>query len=306
MNGRSLNEVAIEISPSSGRVLDRAQDIIVPFPPSKNRPRPGDWTCQQCGFSNFQRRTACFRCSFSPMGSGPVDHSMNYGYGYGAQMMGGPHQGYGHGMGGGHHHGGGRHGGAIIPFRPGDWKCGAEGCNYHNFAKNVACLRCGASRSTAAVAPDASGYPQASHMPVESHGQHGMYGPSSMAGTPGPATYGPPPAAYAPGGGYHGHQYGGPANSYAIQSGVAAGGPYGQMNAPHYQSNTGAQSQAGYDNRSAEAFSSAGATPSNAGGYSGYDNNQDPFSFLSTGLTGLSVNDENRRQPPNSSKSPTN
>jgi hypothetical protein len=28
--------------------------------------RPGDWTCPSCGFSNFQRRTECFRCSFTP------------------------------------------------------------------------------------------------------------------------------------------------------------------------------------------------------------------------------------------------
>jgi len=38
-----------------------------------------------------------------------------------------------------------------VPFRAGDWKCGAEGCGYHNFAKNVSCLRCGASRVQAAL-----------------------------------------------------------------------------------------------------------------------------------------------------------
>lgn len=27
-------------------------------------PRPGDWKCPACGFSNFQRRTECFRCAF--------------------------------------------------------------------------------------------------------------------------------------------------------------------------------------------------------------------------------------------------
>jgi len=31
--------------------------------------RPGDWTCPSCGFSNFQRRTECFRCSFTPAGA---------------------------------------------------------------------------------------------------------------------------------------------------------------------------------------------------------------------------------------------
>lgn len=33
-----------------------------------------------------------------------------------------------------------------VPFRAGDWKCKTEGCNYHNFAKNTNCLRCGAVR----------------------------------------------------------------------------------------------------------------------------------------------------------------
>ncbi|GAM36345.1 hypothetical protein TCE0_018r05364 [Talaromyces pinophilus] len=78
MNGRALNEKAIEVSPSSSRVLDRAAEILTPFPPSKNRPRPGDWTCPSCGFSNFQRRTACFRCSFPAVGAAPDP----YGYGY--------------------------------------------------------------------------------------------------------------------------------------------------------------------------------------------------------------------------------
>jgi hypothetical protein len=27
--------------------------------------------------------------------------------------------------------------GGIVPFRAGDWKCGNDGCYYHNFAKNV-------------------------------------------------------------------------------------------------------------------------------------------------------------------------
>jgi len=44
-----------------------------------------------------------------------------------------------------------------VPFRAGDWKCGSEGCGYHNFAKNVSCLRCGASRAQAALIADSSG-----------------------------------------------------------------------------------------------------------------------------------------------------
>ena len=57
-------EHVVELKPSSSRVLDCAQEILSPFPQSKNKPRPGDWNCPSCGFSNFQRRIACFRCSF--------------------------------------------------------------------------------------------------------------------------------------------------------------------------------------------------------------------------------------------------
>src|SRR5437868_10277356 len=104
MNGRALNEKAIEVSPSSSRVLDRAAEVLTPFPPSKNRPRPGDWTCPSCGFSNFQRRTACFRCSFPAVSTGPQG-DMGYGYGYGPPaMMAPPHHGGHHGNMG---HGGG-------------------------------------------------------------------------------------------------------------------------------------------------------------------------------------------------------
>jgi len=44
-----------------------------------------------------------------------------------------------------------------VPFRAGDWKCGSEGCGYHNFACRTACLRCGSARSNAALVADASG-----------------------------------------------------------------------------------------------------------------------------------------------------
>lgn len=40
---------------------------------------------------------------------------------------------------------------SLVPFRAGDWRCGVEGCDYHNFAKNVSCLKCGASRMSASV-----------------------------------------------------------------------------------------------------------------------------------------------------------
>jgi hypothetical protein len=33
--------------------------------------RPADWTCPSCGFSNFERRMECFRCSFTATSAGP-------------------------------------------------------------------------------------------------------------------------------------------------------------------------------------------------------------------------------------------
>ncbi|KAF2646805.1 hypothetical protein P280DRAFT_495060, partial [Massarina eburnea CBS 473.64] len=280
MNGRALNEKAIEVSPSSSRVLDRAADILTPFPPSKNRPRPGDWNCPSCGFSNFQRRTACFRCSFPAM-QGPPGDPMAYGGGYGyshPSMMGPPqHQmghGHGHGMGhGGHGHGHMRGGTGVVPFRAGDWKCGENGCGYHNFAKNVQCLRCGASRAGAAVVAD-SGFPS----PMDTPSSFGM-GPPSMGGTPGPGPYG---GAFN--GGFPAQQFGGPPSSYALPAGMGGASPYGPMGA-QYAPNGGMHATP-FDSRSAEAaFTSADPYPTQ-GAINGGDGRNDPFSFLSTGFGG--------------------
>lgn len=76
MNGRVLNDKSVEVQPSSIKILDNASDLLTPFPPSKNRPRPGDWTCPSCGFSNFQRRTHCFRCSFPASSAVAIQESM--------------------------------------------------------------------------------------------------------------------------------------------------------------------------------------------------------------------------------------
>ncbi|KAL8704659.1 MAG: hypothetical protein Q9201_002193 [Fulgogasparrea decipioides] len=309
MNGRALNEKAIEVSPSSSRVLDRAAEILTPFPPSKNRPRPGDWTCPSCGFSNFQRRTACFRCSFPAVSAGPGGDPMGYsGYGYGAPMMSHHHpMGHhgGHGMGHGRGMGGG---GGMVPFRAGDWKCGSEGCGYHNFAKNVSCLRCGASRAGAAVVAD-SAFPS----PLEPPGGYGM-GPPSMAGTPGPGPFATAAGGFGAGG-FGGQQYGGPPSTYALPSGLGAPtGAYGPMSAGYGQG-SGAHSGGPFDSRAAEAAftaanngppSSAATNGSTYGGanYGGMDGGPDPFAFLSTGLGGLSMNDDTRRNGATSNKSP--
>lgn len=296
MNGRALNEKAIEVSPSSSRVLDRAAEILTPFPPSKNRPRPGDWTCPSCGFSNFQRRTACFRCSFPAVGAGPSG-DMGYpgGYGYGPPAMMPPPQ---H-MGGGHHghHGGGhgRMGGSgVVPFRAGDWKCGNEVCGYHNFAKNVCCLRCGASRAGAAVVAD-SGYPS----PMDTPSSYNM-GQGSMAGTPGPGPFASAAGGFASGGGYgQQQQFGGPPSTYALPSGLGGGAaPYPSLNT-HFAPAPGSHSAGPFDSRAAEAaFQSAGNGPASAGpGNNFYSQNEsDPFAFLASGIGGLSVSGQDARQ----------
>jgi len=300
MNGRALNEKAIEVSPSSSRVLDRAAEILTPFPPSKNRPRPGDWNCPSCGFSNFQRRTACFRCSFPAAGSGGDPYG--YGaYGYGPPHMMGhhPHMGpHGHGM--GHH---GRGGAGVVPFRAGDWRCGAEGCSYHNFAKNVNCLRCGAPRSGAAVVVDSS-FPS----PMGPPSEFGI-GPGSMAGTPGATPYGPGAAAFGSGAAFTQP----PGSTYGLPSGMGApGAGFPQMAGmtPGYASSN--LSQSSFGAAAQAAFSGAvdtqavGSGPQN--GFYGNEPNADPFAFLSAGLGNLSVGDESqnprRNGGPQSAKSP--
>jgi hypothetical protein len=314
MNGRALNEKAIEVSPSSSRVLDRAAEILTPFPPSKNRPRPGDWTCPSCGFSNFQRRTACFRCSFPAVGAAPTgDMGYGGGYGYGGPPMIPPPQAHHMGGGGGGHHGhGGGHGrmggSGVVPFRAGDWKCGNEACGYHNFAKNVCCLRCGASRAGAAVVAD-SGYP-GSQMEPASGFQHNM-GQGSMAGTPGPGPFASSASSFTPAGPYSSQHFGGPPSTYALPSGLGGGAaPYPSSLNTHFGGPApGSHSAGGFDSRAAEAaFQSAGNGPASAGpGNNFYSNNNenDPFAFLSSGIGGLSVSGQDARQNGGSSVPPS-
>lgn len=169
MNGRILLDRVIEVQPSSTRVLDRAAELLTSLPPSKNRPRPGDWTCPLCGFSNFQRRIACFRCLFpatsavaiheqiytNPNGETGAnmrrhkseDKQAGYGYDYQPSMKHGNAYNYNYNGA----HGQKPHYGNSVPFRAGDWKCVNESCQYHNFAKNSSCLKCGAIKPTSAA-----------------------------------------------------------------------------------------------------------------------------------------------------------
>ncbi|SJM88265.1 related to Asparagine-rich protein [Zygosaccharomyces bailii] len=223
-------EHIVEIQPSSTRVLDRAQEILSPFPQSKNKPRPGDWNCPSCGFSNFQRRTACFRCSF-PAATAVQVNTKQYINSTGPNLQGGkitpsPSQSYyplnvsqsqgmlaahGRGMdqgmvmmryqnggnglnfsqngatngGGGGNRYNGSHGGNMgnggsnVPFRAGDWKCPA--CTYHNFAKNVVCLRCGGPKVTAVDLENVSG--SSAGAPVAKNGSVSLLDLASMGST---------------------------------------------------------------------------------------------------------------------------
>lgn len=336
MNGRALNDRAIEVAPSSSRVLDRAAHsqppggppLLTPFPPSKNRPRPGDWTCPSCGFSNFQRRTACFRCSFPAMGaSGPDPYSQPYGMQaapYGGAQFGHPGM-----MGGGHMHGGGGYGGGmgsmggssgrggIVPFRAGDWKCGNEGCGYHNFAKNVSCLRCGASRNNAAVIAESGmtsfpgqsyGGPPQVPMQQPPAGNYGGGSQQSFDSTGYGAMQGPPAG--------FGSQSFGPPSSYNMPSGMPQPSPYMAGGYGQMASNGGVPPQAGFDSRTEQAFNqgnasgqaAAGAYANGAygqpGGY-GNDGAADSFSFLSAGMGQLGINEgDNRRNGAGGAKSP--
>ncbi|EEB07294.1 RNA-binding protein [Schizosaccharomyces japonicus yFS275] len=209
LNGSCFGDRMLEITPSSPRTLERASDILTSFPSSKNRPRPGDWNCPMCGFSNFQRRTSCFRCSFPGSSnlsqqnlSGSLGHDQflvgSYGnspHSNGGVANAGYHVGSFHSAshtslqpssmpngvsGSGVHSSNSRNSfGGNVPFRAGDWKCGSGGCGYHNFAKNVCCLRCGASRATASVVADSSGV---AINPATPHGSFSNFSSSPFSG----------------------------------------------------------------------------------------------------------------------------
>lgn len=239
------------------------------------------------------------------MGAGPSGDAMGGygggGYGYGPPAIMPPPQHMGHHGGGMGGHGGGRMGGSggVVPFRAGDWKCGSEGCGYHNFAKNVSCLRCGASRAGAAVVAD-SGYPS----PMDAPSSYGGMG-GSMAGTPGPGSFAQSAGGFGSSGGYGGggqQHFGGPPSTYALPSGLGASvGPYpSALNTQFGAPVQSAHSAGPFDSRAAEqAFQNAGNGPASAGPSNHYYSNQgesDPFAFLSSGIGNLSMNSGDARQ----------
>ena len=67
----------VEVQPSSNIVLTEVNHHLVPFPQTRNKPRPGDWNCKNCGFSNFQKRSTCFRCQSSNTRYGNNNRNVN-------------------------------------------------------------------------------------------------------------------------------------------------------------------------------------------------------------------------------------
>lgn len=191
LNGRMLIDRIVEVLASSTRILDKASDLLTPFASLKNRPRPGDWNCPSCGFSNFQRRIACFRCSFpassavaiqEQMYGGPLNNNhdstlirrhkpdekqnLSGNAGNGDFYMNNAHHqlknnnnnngysnNYTHNYSQVHNNGNVQRTSYSnsVPFRAGDWKCTNEACNYHNFAKNLCCLKCGGAKPASQV-----------------------------------------------------------------------------------------------------------------------------------------------------------
>ncbi|RUS26627.1 hypothetical protein BC938DRAFT_470507, partial [Jimgerdemannia flammicorona] len=182
LNGRSLGERSIEVSPSSDRVIEAAGSILAGFPQlqTKSRLRPGDWVCANCSFHNFASRRQCFKCNAEATNAPPQSTPPNFTHGdwmcpnpscnfhnYASRNQclkcGNYKPGGGGGM--GYQQG-------SQPFRPGDWICANPSCRFQNFASRTACMRCGA------------GNPQA-----QQYGPMGGYG---MGG--GDGGYGGPPA----------------------------------------------------------------------------------------------------------------
>ncbi|ORY94107.1 hypothetical protein BCR43DRAFT_477619 [Syncephalastrum racemosum] len=167
LNGRSLGDKTIEVSPSSEHVIEAAGSMLVPFPAQpRARPTPqvrvGDWKCPSCAFHNFASRRSCYKCyapqpnsdlaspqvppSTMPVKQPPMQQN------------------------------------TPSNFTAGDWMCPNYNCNFHNYASRMQCFKCHTPR------------PQAG----------GNYGPPPPTGPPNPVGggghhHGRPPSNFRPG-----------------------------------------------------------------------------------------------------------
>ncbi|CAG8529749.1 6179_t:CDS:2 [Diversispora eburnea] len=183
MNGRTLGDRAIEVSPSSERVIEAAGTILASFPVTKNRLRPGDWVCVSCQFHNFASRRTCFKCNSNNPNPSLIPQTPPN-FTLGDWMCPNPQCNF-HNYASrtqclrcGTHKPQGLYGPpqtSNIPFRPGDWICPNPACVFQNFASRTHCMRCGTSNH---LGYDAYGNPTEQGYGVVVHG------PSPPAQTP--------------------------------------------------------------------------------------------------------------------------
>lgn len=160
LNGRCLSDRAIEVSPSSQRVIDAAGSMLVPFPlqPKGRTLRPGDWNCPSCKFYNYASRRTCYKCNTENPSPSPAALNQP------APPSSGAH----------HSH-------PSQRFTPGDWICPNYSCGFHNYASRLQCHKCQTPRP-----PSTSGPPPSYSHPSAAPPMHGGYGR-------------PPPPAFRPG-----------------------------------------------------------------------------------------------------------
>lgn len=116
----------------------------------------------------------------------------------------------------------------------------------------------------------------------------------SMAGTPGPGPFASSAGGFGSGGGY-GQQFGGPPSTYALPSGLAGGGaPYPSLNT-HFTPTPGSHSAGPFDSRAAEAAFNGPASAGTSNNFYSQTEN-DPFAFLSSGMSNLAVGSGDARQ----------
>lgn len=131
LNGRCLGDRAIEVSPSSERVIEAAGSMLAPFPVQpKSRPlRPGDWNCPSCGFHNFASRRNCFKCNTESPNVAPPPAAAAAAA---PSPIPAPPPAPTHPP--------------VSNFAAGDWICPNYSCGFHNYASRLQCFKCGTYR----------------------------------------------------------------------------------------------------------------------------------------------------------------
>ncbi|CAJ0840761.1 22121_t:CDS:2 [Entrophospora sp. SA101] len=179
MNGRTLGDRVIEVSPSSERIIEAAGSMLSPFQMIKNHVRPGDWICSICQFHNFSSRRTCFKCNTINPNPLPVVQQVPHNFTQGDWMCPNLPCSF-------HNYasrtqclrcGTYKPSGNGISFRPGDWICPNPNCIFQNFASRTQCMRCGTSNH--------SGYDTYGNLTssiIEQQQGGGLYGTTNVMG----------------------------------------------------------------------------------------------------------------------------